>query len=143
MGVYKPVTLLGMEIAKVLTQDTAVSLEVLCILENWEASIKNIEEHPHHYNPEEAIRIVQSSYPLLFSKRFIISNMRQMKEKAEKYDAWMIDKTDGAIITIRQEKWQECLSALKKLEAIKELYYTCVPLHHLPPKLRKILEVAE
>ena len=72
-----------------------------------------------------------------------VEELAEWMKKAEKYDAWMIDKTDGAIITISQEKWQECLSVLKKLEAVKtwwNMFNQCIDSEAVKDKLEEILE---
>ena len=83
--IYEPVTEIGKAIAGALRFDDQVRLDIHDILEKWETSLKHIDARPHHYNPEEAIRIAESAYPLLFSGRYVISNMKQMHEKAQKF----------------------------------------------------------
>jgi len=72
-----------------------------------------------------------------------VKELAEWMEKAERYDAWMIDKTDGAIITIRQEKWQECLSALKKLEAVKIWHKAQVGRQVDPTDIKELGEILE
>lgn len=104
MTIYEPVTDIGKAIAKALTKDDGIRLDIHDILEKWEGSLKNIEEHPHRYNPEEAIRIAESTYPLLFSGRYVLSNMRQMKEKAENWDAFKgVVPSDSKLFVVKPE----------------------------------------